>query len=201
MNDIDPTALKASLLPLVESTLAERPGEAAVLVSFIKCSGEWCLLLTQRAVNMRHHGGEVAFPGGMWEIGDHFPTKTALREAQEEVGLQAHQLSVLGTLPAMPTRNGTQVTPVVAWITEEPQLLANPAEIADIFFAPIRCLLPQHRIRTDLFIHRRQPLWAPAYNIKGYEVWGFTAGVIKILLERCLGVVFEREHPAPVKRW
>lgn len=181
--------------------LSQRHGEAAVLVPIINYRDEWRLLLTKRAVHMRQHGGEVAFPGGMWECGDHFPVTTALREAQEEVAMPADKVTVLGLLPTMPTRNNTQVTPVVGLIEAELLLEANPDEIDSIFCPPIEVFNPDLRIRTDVFIHRKRPLWAPAYNYNGYEIWGFTAGVIKILLERCFNTHFKREHAAPEKVW
>jgi 8-oxo-dGTP pyrophosphatase MutT (NUDIX family) len=150
---------------------------------------------------MRQHGGEVAFPGGMWESGDQFPVVTALREAEEEVAIRPNQVTILGLLPTMPTRNNTQVTPVIGLIETGLSLVANPDEIDSIFYPPIEALNPDKRIRTDVFMHRKRPLWAPAYNYEGYEIWGFTAGVIKVLLERCFNVQFEREHTAPEKVW
>jgi len=180
---------------------SERHGEAAVLVPIIKCGNEWRLILTRRAVHMRHHGGEVAFPGGMWESGDQFPIVTALREAEEEVAIRPDEVTILGLLPAMPTRNNTLVTPVIGFIETELALVANQDEIHSIFYPPIAALNPDNRIRTDVFIHRKMPLWAPAYHYNGYEIWGFTAGVIKVLLERCFDTQFEREHTAPEKVW
>lgn len=194
--------IRSGLVPLVnQAELADNSGNAAVLVPIVKYNGEWCLLLTKRAINMRHHGGEVAFPGGMWEQGDAFPVATALREAEEEVALVADQVDILGLLPAMPTRNGTKVTPVVGLIDAELSLVANPREIASIFFTPLTDLRPENRIRTDVFNHRTPPIWIPAYNYEGHEIWGFTARVIKILLERCFNTEFEREHSAPEKIW
>ncbi len=176
-------------------------GKAAVLVPIVERDNDLYLLLTKRAVHLRQHGGEVAFPGGMWEDGDQFPVATALREAREEIALDSRLVDVLGVLPSLPTRNNTAVTPVIAMTNAPLELVANPGEIESIFFVPLGELAPSKRIRTDVFLHRKALLWAPAYEFDGFEIWGFTAGVIKILLERCFAQTFEREHSAPEKMW
>ncbi|MGH1440986.1 MAG: CoA pyrophosphatase [Cellvibrionaceae bacterium] len=198
------SSIKSGLISLdaVDMNSVSRQGEAAVLVSITQYRGRHCLLLTKRALHMRHHGGEVAFPGGMWEPDDQFPVITALREAEEEIALMSHQVEVVGLLPSMPTRNGTKVTPVVGLINaDELSLKPSPEEIDSIFYVPLDALEPSKRIRTDIFAKRKKPLWAPAYDYEGHEIWGFTAGVIKVLLERCFKVHFERQHMAPEKEW
>jgi len=196
------SSILSGLIKVGDSAKSEQhEGEAAVLVPIVEYDGEKSLLLTKRAIHMRHHGGEVAFPGGMWELGDCFPVSTALREADEEVALRSNQVDVLGLLPRMPTRNGTQVTPVVGVINTELSLVASPDEIESIFFVPLSAFNPNNRIRTDIFVNRKKPLWAPAYRYQGHEIWGFTAVVIKLLLESCFNTHFERQHSAPEKVW
>jgi len=202
--EFDLSLIKSGLISLdtASSDSVSRAGEAAVLVPIAQYYGDDCLLLTKRALRMRHHGGEIAFPGGMWEPGDQFPIITALREAEEEIALMPCQVEVMGLLPSMPTRNGTKVTPVVGLVrAEELSLSPSPDEIDSIFYVPLGALDPDKRIRTDIFVNRKKPLWAPAYHHDGHEIWGFTAGVIKVLLERCFKVHFERRHTAPEKEW
>ena len=177
-------------------------GCAAVLVALVKHRNLISLLLTRRALHMRHHGGEVALPGGMWEQGDAFPVATALREAEEEVALAPEQVDVLGVLPTVYTGNKTAVTPVVGMInTNVLPLKANPAEIASIFIVPLVELQSERRIRTDIFPNRGEHVWAPAYDYRGYEIWGVTAGIIRELLVRCFGCDFPKEHHTPKKLW
>ena len=187
-------------IPLVNSA-NDRSGHAAILVPLMIASGEWSLLLTKRAETLRQHGGEVAFPGGMWEQGDHFPLNTALREAEEEIALPSSDVEVKGLLPALSTRQGIPVSPVVATLSSASSLIPSPAEIESIFFVPIHELLKDHRIRTDIFHYEDEIRWAPAYLYQGYEIWGFTAGVIKMLLEFCFGATLPRQHTAPEKVW
>jgi 8-oxo-dGTP pyrophosphatase MutT (NUDIX family) len=177
-------------------------GCAAILVPLIKHNGVMSLLLTQRAFNMTHHGGEVAFPGGMWEPGDEFPLGTALREADEEIALNPGDVSVLGLLPAIHTRNNTEVIPVVGVInSSQLSLICNPAEIDSIFMIPLTELRSGCRVRTDIFHRDKKEFWAPAYYYQGYEIWGMTAGVIKELLLRCFNYDFPRKHHTPEKLW
>ena len=175
-------------------------GCAAVLVALAEYKEQLSLLLTRRALSLRVHGGEVAFPGGMWELGDNYPVTTALREAEEEVGLCSQWTTIEGLLPETVTRRGTKVRPVVASLSAAFDLQPNPDEIESIFFIPISELLVDRRIRTDVFSHRcgAEPWdqWAPAYHYQGYEIWGMTALVIKYLLRDCLGVALNREHRA-----
>lgn len=191
--------------PLPAIVDEQRPGEAAVLVPLVvdEATGDFSLLLTLRSARLNHHAGEVAFPGGMWEPGDHFPTATALREAEEEVALVPAAVRLQGVLPALLAGRGmTQVVPVVATLPSGLELQANPDEIASIFHLPIAELIRDERLRTDIFPTRGGlSLWAPAYSYQGYEIWGFTAAVIKLLLQRCFGVVLQREHSAPEKIW
>ena len=194
----DPSALKP--LPEGRQNLTAN-GRAAVLVAIVGEPDNYSLLLTKRALHLSNHGGEVAFPGGMWEPGDQFPQDTALREAQEEVALSVHQANVMGLLPSQDTRNSTRVTPVVATIPADLPLTPSPDEIHSIFYVPLAELLADHRVRTDVFQYRGLVRWVPVFEFQGYEIWGFTAGVIITLLERCFGAKFARQHSAPEKLW
>jgi 8-oxo-dGTP pyrophosphatase MutT (NUDIX family) len=201
---IDISLIESRLLP-IDSDEGQPEGvagrQAAVLVPLVNYGQYYSLLLTKRAANMSHHGGEIAFPGGMWEIGDVFPVATALREAEEELALRPHDVELLGRLPALDTRNGTLVTPVVAIIQPELLLIPSPAEIEQVFYVPLAALSAHNRIRTDIFSRNGVTRWSPAYEYQGHEIWGFTAGVIKMLLERCFNATFNRDHPAPEKIW
>lgn len=187
-------------IPSVAST-SDRSGHAAILVPLIMVEGQWSLLLTKRAETLRQHGGEVAFPGGMWEQGDNFPINTALRESEEEIALEPGNVEVKGLLPTLSTRQGIPVSPVVATLSSTFSLTPSPAEIDSIFFVPIHELLKDQRIRTDVFHYDDEVRWTPAYEYQGYEVWGFTAGVIKMLLKFCFGATLPRQHTAPEKVW
>jgi 8-oxo-dGTP pyrophosphatase MutT (NUDIX family) len=200
--DIENLSIQSTLIPIPEPDQSKiHAGRAAVLVPLFFEQGEYSLLLTKRAQHMNHHGGEVAFPGGMWEPGDHFPVFTALREAEEEVRLKTDQVEVVGLLPDSFTRKFTQVTPVVGIVSGDVSLVASPDEIETIFYVPLTVFMADKRIRTDIFNHGGKIHWAPAYEYDGHEIWGFTARVIKDLLKHSFQTHLLREHSAPEKIW
>ncbi|MET7401607.1 CoA pyrophosphatase [Dactylosporangium sp. NPDC005572] len=140
------------------------------------------ILVLQRAATMRNHAGQPAFPGGAVDPGDADTIACALREAEEEVGLDPRTVEVVATLPTLwiPVSNFL-VTPVLAWWrTPHPVGPADPAEVARVERLPIRDLVdPAHRLRL-----RHPSGWiGPAFRIHDMLVWGFTAGVLSTLLE------------------
>jgi 8-oxo-dGTP pyrophosphatase MutT (NUDIX family) len=140
------------------------------------------LLVLQRSATMRTHAGQVAFPGGAADSTDGDLAETALREAQEEVGLDPASVTVLTSLPQLwiPVSDFL-VTPVLAW-WHEPHAVAPtaPAEVAHVARLPIRDLAdPRHRLR----VRHPSGYTGPAFQVQGMLVWGFTAGVISALLD------------------
>ena len=182
-----------ALLPVLADTGGPRPRgswdaaessarPAAVLVLlFPDEDGEARVVLTERADRGGHHSGEVSFPGGRAEPDDADLVATALREAAEEVGLDADAagVSVLGTLAAqwIPVSNYT-VTPVVALAARRPVWTPQPSEVAAILEAPVNAFLPGAEL---LHVERRIRGWQvryAAYPIDGLVVWGMTARVL-----------------------
>ena len=140
------------------------------------------LLLLQRAATMRTHAGEAAFPGGAADPGDADAAATALREADEEVGLDPASATVLAALPELyiPVSRFV-VTPVLAWWhAPHPVHVREPAEVAHVTRLPGAELGdPANPIRV-----RHPSGWVgPAFQVRGMLVWGFTAGVISSLLD------------------
>lgn len=172
------------------------PGQAAVLVAFREgCNtGEEQVLLTLRAEHLSSHGGEVAFPGGMWETDDRDLCFTALREAHEEVGLPPSAVAVESQLPIGQTRAGVQVTPYVGRVVQTVPLTPNPAELDSLFWMPVSLLIEDQRIRTDIFTIRGKQSWAPVYSYAGYTIWGFTAKVLVEFANRRYGLSIRRSH-------
>lgn len=177
-----------------------RPG--AVLMLFGEGDAGPDLLLTERAHTMRSHAGQVSFPGGSIDPGDGGPVGAALREAQEEVGVEPEGVEVLATLPELwlPPSNFA-VTPVVAWWREpSPVRVVEPREVHAVFRIPLDELLdPQHRVTVT------HPMGysSPGFLIgdeKDLVLWGFTAGLINKLFDHC-GLTREwdpsRTHPLP----
>lgn len=171
--------------------------EAAVLVPLINIKNEWHVLLTQRTSTLRHHGGEVAFPGGKRDSVDNGVVDTALRETEEEIGLSMHRVIVIGALDEMETRSLSRVRPIVGVFDETTPLKANESEVQAIFTVPLSFFIHDKRVRTDVFSRQVDDKvlqqWVPAYQYQGYEIWGFTAGVIVQLLNRCFDAGIQRK--------
>ncbi len=132
------------------------------------------VVLTRRAQGMRHHPGQVSFPGGGVDAGDDGPVDAALREATEEVGLDRSTVDVVGALPGLymrPSQNA--VTPVLAWWREpHPLHVANAHEVASVERVPLEDLLDaDHRFTAVIAAGYS----APAFEASGLFIWGFTA--------------------------
>lgn len=160
---------------------------AAVLVPIVQHPCGPTMLLTQRADHLRDHGGQICFPGGRVEAADRDTVETALREAEEEIGLAPDQVEVVGFLPEYRTGTGFAVTPVVGFIKPPFELLPAPFEVAEIFEVPLAFLLdPQNHKRHS--VHYRGRLgsfYAMPYGER--YIWGATAGMIRSLYERLHG--------------
>jgi 8-oxo-dGTP pyrophosphatase MutT (NUDIX family) len=146
-------------------------------------SGDPDMLVLQRAADMRNHAGQPAFPGGASDPADGGdPVTTALREANEEVGLDPASATVLTTLPRLflPVSSFV-VTPVLAWWhAPHPVYPRQPAEVAHVARLPVAELVdPANRIR----VRHPSGYIAAAFSVRGLLVWGFTAGVISTLLD------------------
>jgi 8-oxo-dGTP pyrophosphatase MutT (NUDIX family) len=172
--------------------------EAAVLIVLIEREeGGPCVLLTQRADKMRRHAGQIAFPGGRCDPGE-TPWQTALREAQEEVGLDPALVRLAGLSTPYRTLTGYHITPVVGFAKAPLSLTLNPSEVAATFEVPFAFLMePANHERR----HRDQPPGPPRWHYaitwpdlgpdRGQDrvIWGATAGMLRALHDR-----LERVH-------
>jgi 8-oxo-dGTP pyrophosphatase MutT (NUDIX family) len=157
---------------------------AAVLVGIVDRPQGAMLILTQRAAAMRMHAGQIAFPGGRMDANEISPLETALREAEEEIGLDPALVNPLGYLDTYLTGTGYRVSPVVAQIAPDFALKLNPNEVDEVFEIPLRHAL-------DPAMHRREGrewkgIWRSYYAISFEQryIWGATAGIIRHLYER-----------------
>jgi 8-oxo-dGTP pyrophosphatase MutT (NUDIX family) len=157
---------------------AGAPRPAAVLVGLVERDGGPFLLLTTRTDHLRHHAGQVSFPGGRMEPGDPDPAATAKREALEEVGLPPQNVRVLGELAPYDTVTGFRIHPVVGWVRPPEAWAPDPFEVADVFEMPLGFVLnlANHHRETRMRDGRMREYWTMPWN--GRNVWGATAGII-----------------------
>jgi len=161
---------------------------AAVLVGLVQREAGFSVLLTRRADTLRRHTGQVAFPGGRSDPGE-TPWETALREAQEEIGLDPSLVELAGlSTPYRTAISGYQITPVVGFVEPGFSLTPNPDEVADIFETPFGFLmdpanLEQQERETPAGDRRR--FYAATWE--GQYIWGATAGMLRALYDRLYG--------------
>lgn len=150
---------------------------AAVLLLVVN-HAEPAVLFTQRTSHLTDHAGQIALPGGRCDEGDCTPERTALREAEEEVGLAPERVEILGRLPEYRTSTGFAVTPVVGWAEPPLAYRPDPHEVADIFEVPLAFLLDprNHRYESAFFKGRMRHYWAMPYGER--FIWGATAGML-----------------------
>jgi 8-oxo-dGTP pyrophosphatase MutT (NUDIX family) len=164
---------------------AHTPVDAAVLVGIVQ-HAEPTVLLTERTAHLSNHAGQIAFPGGRTDPSDADAVATALREAWEEVGLEARHAEVLGTLPIYRTGTAFVITPVVALLAPSFALRPHAYEVADVFEVPLRFLMdPANHRRHAAEIDGVQREWfsMPYVDGQGKErfIWGATAGMLRNL--------------------
>lgn len=151
---------------------------AAVLVPIVQHSSGLTVIFTQRTAHLKAHSGQVSFPGGRAEPRDPTPEFTALREAQEEIGLAMERVEVVARLPDYLTRTGFRVTPVVGLLEPPLVLKPDPREVEEIFEVPLAFLLDprNHQRRTREFQGRAVGYYAMEFG--GRTIWGATAGML-----------------------
>jgi 8-oxo-dGTP pyrophosphatase MutT (NUDIX family) len=157
------------------------PVPAAVLVPLVERPEGITVLLTERATDLKNHAGQISFPGGRIEPGDASPLQAALREAQEEIGLEARFVDVAGFLPDHIVVSGYRVTPVVGFVTPGFELLLDATEVQSTFEVPLEYVFePANRTsRVRRFGETEVQLCDIPYQ--SWNIWGATAGMLVTL--------------------
>jgi 8-oxo-dGTP pyrophosphatase MutT (NUDIX family) len=157
---------------------------AAVLVAIMDFGDEPRLLLTKRASHLKHHPGQIAFPGGKVDDTDADAEAAALREAREEVGLDPANVDILGHLPPHETVTGFRITPVLGWIRADFTPVPEPGEVEEVFAVPLRHILNPANFRVEQRIWHGQPRYYYTAPFGPYYIWGATARILRGLAER-----------------
>ena len=157
--------------------------EAAVLVPIVERPEGLTMMLTQRTDHLDHHPGQISFPGGHIEDNDASPEDAALREAEEEVGLERTHVEIIGRLDQYVTRTGFSITPIVGLIDPSHSVSADEFEVADIFEVPLAFLLDANNHRRDSRIYKGTKREFYAMPFEDYYIWGATAGMIRNLYD------------------
>ena len=158
---------------------------AAVLVLLFEQADGYHFVLTQRTAHLHDHAGQISFPGGRKDETDADLIATALREAQEEIGINPTAVEIIGTLPHYITITAYEVTPVLAVCA--PQAFTMDAfEVADVFTVPLGHFLEEKNWRRDSMMREgaQREFWAVPYSDASGEryIWGATAGMLRVLI-------------------
>ncbi|WP_343036098.1 CoA pyrophosphatase [Aromatoleum toluvorans] len=151
---------------------------AAVLVPVVAREQALTVLLTRRTDHLHHHPGQISFPGGRVEATDVSPVMTALRETEEEIGLEPDHIELLGELPEYRTGTGFRITPVVGLVHPPFDLTLDSFEVAEAFEVPLSHFLDpgRHQKHRMEYQGRMREYYAMPYG--DYFIWGATAGIL-----------------------
>ncbi|MHB0969504.1 MAG: NUDIX hydrolase [Thermoanaerobaculia bacterium] len=181
----------AAALERLRAILAERPADeldganlrrAAVLIPLIASGDGWDILFAKRSENLAVHKGQVAFPGGSAEAGES-PEEAALRESEEEVGLPARDVELIGRLDDLITHTGFIVAPFVGIVSGRPEYVLEPAEVDEVFEVPIDLLLARANPQIRYVTWHEQVYPTYVFRHEGVEIWGMTGRILKGFLD------------------
>jgi len=189
--------LSYKLLPLDEPSEKKIALKcAAVLLPLVidKQTNQWHILFTRRAAHLKHHPGQISFPGGRFETQDFNLSTTAIRETHEETGIEPKLIQLLGRLPQQQTTSQYNITPFVGTIDSHYQLKIDHNEVAEVFTVPFEFVtnLSQQKKVTKTISGVEYSFYVIQY--KHYNIWGTTASIL-VNLSRRLGSNFKVLSP------
>ncbi len=151
---------------------------AAVLIPIITREASLSVLLTERSPDLKHHAGQISFPGGRMDAADRDIRATALRETQEEVGIDPANVEIIGYLDPNPTVTGYAVTPVVALVDLQQELIIDPLEVKSVFEVPLPFLLDEGNQKSAEREFEGVMVPIAEFNFGQYRIWGATASML-----------------------
>lgn len=157
---------------------------AAVLLPIVCRGDSLSMLFTRRNERMRHHAGQVSFPGGAVEAGDSDAIAAALRETSEETGIAADFVQPFGFLDCFDTISGFTVAPVIALVRDGFELAPNADEVAEVFEVPLDFILAPDRMQRQQILWHGRPREIFEFDYAGRRIWGATAAILQNLLRR-----------------
>ena len=166
---------------IAKRQVAGKVTRAAVLIPLLLQPNGLSVLLTQRTTHLRDHGGQISFPGGRMDPEDAGPNETALRESEEEIGLERERVEIIGQLPEYLTVSGYSVTPIIGLVKPQAEYVLDEFEVADIFEVPLSFLMDpaNHQVRVWQSEQGSRRFYSMPYE--GRFIWGATAGMLRNL--------------------
>lgn len=180
------SVLKTDLLPIDiwQATKGDEFRPAAVLVPMFWKNGEIHILLTKRSEKLKHHSGQVSFPGGGFEEADLTIRQAAIRETEEEIGIAHEYIDVVGYLDDVKTISGFSVTPFVAILKDGYKLLINRDEVAEVFSVPLSFFIDESNCQRKTALYLGKKVNYYSYQHQNHTIWGVTAEIIVKLAKK-----------------
>ncbi|KKD59261.1 NUDIX hydrolase [Grimontia sp. AD028] len=157
---------------------------AAVMIALAERDGELHVLLTKRATHLKHHPGQISFPGGKAEESDTDIVETAIREMEEEIGVTTDRAHLLGCLTPLPTVSGYLVTPVIAFVDADYTPVLDANEVHSLFEVPLAQFLRRDAITKQPFHVRGNTYHIYAMSYENHLIWGVTAQILHALSQQ-----------------
>ena len=177
-----------SVSPVFSSVATKALKQAAVCLLLVQRDAGLSLIFTLRALHLRHHPGQVSFPGGKFELSDASLAFTALRETEEEIGIKKEQIKLQGSLPALITTSGYHVTPFIGFVDSKHQLIINNEEVKNSFEVPFSFVLNPNNFYKQHLIANKNRHFTYCCGYKNHLIWGATAQML-INLQQHLNVL------------
>ena len=152
--------------------------KAAVLMPLIQRENGLHMIFTQRALHLKHHPGQVSFPGGRYELSDDSLASTALRETQEEIGIEQDNIQLVGSLPSLTTNSGYHVTPFIGFVNSTEQVIIDRSEVKVCFEVPFSYVLDSNNFSKQYLVANRQRHFTYCCAYQNHLIWGATAQMI-----------------------
>ena len=162
----------------IRERIVQKLQPAGVLIPVLERSGQLSVLLTQRSAELKHHAGQVSFPGGRMEDADEDVVQAALRETHEEVGIPPDAITVIGYLDPMPTVTGYAVTPVVGMVSGDAPLRLDRTEVEYAFEVPLTYLFDERNERASEREYQGRTIPTVEFHYESERIWGATAHMV-----------------------
>ncbi|MEH0665822.1 CoA pyrophosphatase [Vibrio scophthalmi] len=160
---------------------AESLRPASVLIGFVERDNGLHVLFTKRAAHLKHHPGQVSFPGGKYETSDGTLAQTALRETQEEIGIDPKRIAIFGQMPELVTVSRFTVTPFLAFIEPDYAPRIDTNEVAEVFEVPLNLVLDRSKLVSQHFLVNQNRHRVFGLSYQHHFIWGMTAQIIQAL--------------------
>jgi len=152
--------------------------KAAVLMPLIQRDNGLHMIFTQRAFHLRHHPGQVSFPGGRYELSDQSLAVTALRETHEEIGIEQGNIQLVGSLPSLTTNSGYHVTPFIGFVNNKEQVIIDRSEVKACFEVPFAFVLDSNNFSKQHLVANKQRHFTYCCAYQNHLIWGATAQML-----------------------